>query len=175
MQVRRLKQADIIRTAFMPHEIVDVSRRRRSTPREVLGRHDDIEPAARAEEKVLALLTSCSVQQGSLVGDAVEYEDAYTGELKHGRITQMSGGTAIIRTITEREAGKNPKRIPKTRIACSFSQDQDGKPVCGYHRVEINQLAVHSDQPNSPGIGQLSAWICPTTGKQVYDAGFPGK
>jgi len=45
------------------------------------------------------------------VSDAVEYEDAYTGELKHGRITSMSGGDAMIRTITKKEAGKNPKRL----------------------------------------------------------------
>ena len=40
------------------------------------------------------------------IGDAVEYEDAYTGELKHGRITSMAGGNVVIRTITEKEAGR---------------------------------------------------------------------
>jgi hypothetical protein len=106
------------------------------------------------------------------IGDAVEYEDAYTGELKHGRSTNMAGGNVMIRTITEKEAGKNPKRLPKPRIACSFAKDEGGNPICSYHRVGLNQLAVHGDQPNPPGLGGFSAWICPTTGKQVYDAGF---
>jgi hypothetical protein len=105
------------------------------------------------------------------VGDVVEYEDAYTGELKHGRITQLSEGNAIVRTITEKEAGKNPKRLPKSRIACSFAQDAAGNPICGYHRVGLNQLSVHGDQRNSPALGHVSVWICPATGKQVYDAG----
>jgi hypothetical protein len=68
------------------------------------------------------------------IGDAVEYEDAYTGELKHGGITQMNGGSAIVRTITQREAGKNSKRLPRLRIACSFAKDESGKPICSYHR-----------------------------------------
>jgi hypothetical protein len=107
------------------------------------------------------------------VGDAVQYEDAYTGELKHGRITQMSGGNAILRTITEREAGRNPKRLPKLRVACSFAKDADGNAVCSYHRVQLNQLAVHGEL-NPPGLGHFSAWVCPATGKPVYDAGFSG-
>ena len=52
------------------------------------------------------------------------------------------------------------------------AKDESGNPVCSYHRVELNQLAVHGDQPNPPGLGGFSAWICPTSGKQVYDAGF---
>ena len=84
------------------------------------------------------------------IGDAVEYEDAYTGELRHGRITSMAGGNVMIRTITEKEAGRNPKRLPKPRIACSFAKDESGNPMCSYHRVGLNQLAVHGDQPNPP-------------------------
>ncbi len=106
------------------------------------------------------------------VGDSVEYQDAYTGELRHGRITKMYGSTAIITSITEKEAGKNRKRLPKAQIACTFAQDVEGNAVCGYHRVGLNQLAVHGDQPNPPGMGHFSAWICPETGQQVYDAGF---
>jgi hypothetical protein len=75
------------------------------------------------------------------IGDGVEYEDAYTGELRHGRITNMAGGSIMIRTITEKEAGRNPKRLPKPRIACSFAKDEGGNPICSYHRVELNQLA----------------------------------
>lgn len=44
-------------------------------------------------------------------GDAVEYPDAYTGEIKYGRIDRMYGGDAIIRTITKEEAGPNPKKF----------------------------------------------------------------
>jgi hypothetical protein len=54
------------------------------------------------------------------VGDTVEFEDAYTHEIKWGRITQMQGSTALISTITKEEAGPNPKRFtPKAdpRIA----------------------------------------------------------
>jgi len=106
------------------------------------------------------------------IRDAVEYEDAYTGELKHGRITSMAGGNVMIRTITEKEGGRNPKRLPKPRIACSFAKDEAGNPIRSYHRVELKQLAVHGDQPNQPGLGGFSAWMCPTTEKQIYDAGF---
>ncbi len=54
------------------------------------------------------------------VGDTVEFEDAYTREIKWGRITQMLGGTALVSTITKEEAGPNPKRFsprPDPRIA----------------------------------------------------------
>jgi hypothetical protein len=106
------------------------------------------------------------------VGDAVEYEDAYTGELKYGRIANMRRSDFIIRTITEKEAGRNPKRLPKMRIACGFGKDESGNPVCSYHRSRLNPLAVHGEQPNPEGLGHFSAWICPATGRQVYDAGF---
>jgi hypothetical protein len=91
------------------------------------------------------------------VGDAAEYEDAYTGELKHGRITHLAGGDIMIRTITEKEAGRNPKRLPKPRIVCSFAKDEGRNPICSYHRVGLNQLAVHGDQPNPPA-GLLSLY-----------------
>ena len=106
------------------------------------------------------------------VGDKVIYEDAYTGEIKYGFITHMSGGDAIVRTITEKEAGPAPKRLPKLRIACTFARDENGTAICGYHRQPLNELAVHGDQPNPPGLGHFSAWICPASAKQVYDAGF---
>ena len=106
------------------------------------------------------------------VGDAVEYEDAYTGELKHGRISRMAGSSFMVTTITEKEAGKNPKHLPRLRIACGFARGENGTPVCSYHRAELNQLAVHGDQPNPPGPGHFSAWICPVSGKQIYDAAF---
>jgi len=106
------------------------------------------------------------------VGDRVEYEDACTGEVKYGLITQMNGTDAIIRTITKKEAGPNPKRLPKTQIGCSFDRDDDNTPICRLHRRPLNSLAVHSVDPNPPGPGHFSAWICPVSNKQVYDAGF---
>lgn len=54
------------------------------------------------------------------VGDAVEFEDAYTHEIKWGRISQMHGNTSIVAIITKEEAGPNPKRFspkPDPRIA----------------------------------------------------------
>jgi hypothetical protein len=107
------------------------------------------------------------------VGDAVQYEDAYTGKLKYGRVTQMYGNhLIIISTITEKEAGRNPKQLPGPQIACSYAEDAEGNPICNYHRIGLNPLTTHGAQPNPPGIGHFSAWICPNTGKQVYDARF---
>jgi hypothetical protein len=106
------------------------------------------------------------------VGDKVVYEDAYTDEISYGIITQLSGGDAIIRTITEEEAGRSPKRLPKPQIACSFARGENGIPVCSYHRKPLTQLAAQGDQPNPPGLGHFSAWICPVTSKHIFDAGF---
>lgn len=99
-------------------------------------------------------------------GDKVTYEDAYTGEIKFGLITNMSGGDAIIRTITEQEAGRNPKRLPKLQIACSVARDDDGRAICQYHRQVLQQLELHGE-PNPPGLGHISAGICPVSGKSV--------
>jgi hypothetical protein len=106
------------------------------------------------------------------VGDRVEYEDAYTGEIKYGLITQMQGADALIRAITKQEAGPNPKRLPKARIGCAFERSDDGTPMCRLHQRPLNRLAVHAMDPNPPGLGHFSAWICPASNKPVYDAGF---
>ena len=106
-----------------------------------------------------------------LVGDRVEYEDAYTGEIKYGQITQMGGTDAFIRTITKNEAGPSPKKLPKLRIACSFDRDDNDTPICRFHRQPLNSLAGHSVDPNPSGAGHFSAWICPVSNKPVYDAG----
>jgi hypothetical protein len=94
-----------------------------------------------------------------------------TGELKYGRITNMTGGDVIIRAITKEEAGPNPKRLSKRGIACAFDHNADGTPICSYHSMQLNQLTVHGDF-NPRGLGHLSAWICPVSGKQIYDARF---
>jgi hypothetical protein len=106
------------------------------------------------------------------VGDKVVFEDAYTDQTHYGIITQLTGGDAIIRTITEAEAGKSPKRLQKPRIACTFTRDENDIPVCSYHRQPLNQMTLQGDQPNPPGLEHFSAWICPVSSKQVYDAGF---
>jgi hypothetical protein len=46
-----------------------------------------------------------------LVGEKVEYVDAYTGETRYGTIERMYGSNAIIHTLTKEEAGSNPKRF----------------------------------------------------------------
>lgn len=102
------------------------------------------------------------------VGDKVVYEDAYSGEIKYGLITNMNGLDAIVRTITQKEAGLNPKQLPKLRIACSIQFDVEGTRVCGYHRRPLSQLAVHGD-PNPPGQGHFSAWVCPESNKPLYE------
>jgi hypothetical protein len=107
-------------------------------------------------------------------GDKVVYEDAYTDETRYAVITQLNGGDAVLRSITEQEAGKSPKRLAKPRIACSFARGEDGNPVCSYHRKPLTQMAVHGDQPNPPGLGHFSAWICPVSSKPIYEAGFNG-
>ena len=53
-------------------------------------------------------------------GDTVEFVDAYTHELKYGRLDLVSGGDCIIRLITKDEAGPNPRKLsakPDERIA----------------------------------------------------------
>jgi hypothetical protein len=103
------------------------------------------------------------------VGDRVVYEDAYTGEIKYGVITNMFGNDAIIRTTTKQEAGPSPKPLPKLRIACRFERRPgDDVQICGYHRKPLIQLALHGD-PNPAGLGHLSAWTCPESNKTVYE------
>ncbi|MFZ0271055.1 MAG: hypothetical protein WAL34_04315 [Acidobacteriaceae bacterium] len=106
------------------------------------------------------------------VGDKVVYEDAYTGETKFGEITNMAGGDAVIRTITQTEAGPSPKRLPKLQVACVFARDSNDVPVCSFHRQPLAQLTAHSFEPNPPGLGHFTAWVCPVSSKTIYDAGF---
>jgi hypothetical protein len=106
------------------------------------------------------------------VGDKVVFQDAYTDETRYGVIAQMSGGDAIIRSITKEEAGGSPKPLPKMQIACAFARDGHGTPICSYHRKQLTQLSVQGHQPNPPGIGHFSAWICPISSSQILDAGF---
>ena len=69
VQFGGLEQADVIGTAFVAHEIVDVPGRRRRAPGEILGRDDDVEAAPGADKVLFALLPFGRVQQGP-VADA---------------------------------------------------------------------------------------------------------
>jgi hypothetical protein len=100
-------------------------------------------------------------------GDRVIFEDAYTGEVKYGLITNMFGTDAILRIITKEEAGSSPKHLPKLRIACRVERTEDGVLICGYHKKPLVQVALHGD-PNPPGLGHVSAWLCPESNKTVY-------
>jgi hypothetical protein len=44
-------------------------------------------------------------------GDTVEFVDAYTHELKYGRVDHVYGGDCIIRSITKDEAGQTPEEV----------------------------------------------------------------
>jgi len=101
------------------------------------------------------------------VGDTVEYEDAYTHQNRFGRVTAVYGNEWIIRTITKKEAGANPKKF-KPKAACAFDRLSDGTPVCRAHRQELQLLAVHGENP--PGLGQVSAGICPISSATVIEA-----
>jgi hypothetical protein len=103
------------------------------------------------------------------VGDKVVYQDAITGETRFGLITSLKGGDAIIRVITEAEAGNDPKRMPRARIGCAYDCDNDGMPICRLHRQPLHELGMHGGQ-NPPGVGHLTAWICPISHKQVLRA-----
>ncbi len=54
-------------------------------------------------------------KQGFCCGDTVEFPDAYTGEIKYGRIERIYGSDAIIRVITREEAGPGPKHFRPVR------------------------------------------------------------
>lgn len=43
-------------------------------------------------------------------GDAVKFEDAYSGE-KYGKVTSAFGGTFVVSIISKEEACTNPKRF----------------------------------------------------------------
>jgi hypothetical protein len=57
---------------------------------------------------------------------------AAVSTLGHGRITNLGGGNVMIRMITEKEAGRNPKR----RFACSFTKDEGGKSQLSPRLIE---------------------------------------
>lgn len=100
------------------------------------------------------------------VGDAVEYEDAYTHETVFGRVTAAYGNEFIIRKITKEEAGPNPKKF-KPKAGCAFERLSDGTPICRVHRQELQLLAAQGTHP--VGLGHVSAGICPVSNMTVME------
>ncbi len=63
------------------------------------------------------------------VGDTVEFDDAYTGELTYGWISRVCGSNFIVTKITKDEAGPKPKRF-NAQPGCSYGEDENGTPIC---------------------------------------------
>jgi len=101
-------------------------------------------------------------------GDAVEFEDAYTGETKYGRVENGHGSTFILHIISRQEAGLNPKSL-KVRKPCSKVMQPDGTRICGSHRVELLSSEVRGES-NPPGLANIKAWTCPVSQKQFLEA-----
>jgi hypothetical protein len=60
--------------------------------------------------------------------ETVVFEDAYTGETKYGRIERRYGSDAIVRIISEEEAGPNPRRV-RLRQDARIAELTDGTGV----------------------------------------------
>jgi hypothetical protein len=62
-----------------------------------------------------------------------------------------------------------------TEPKCTFDRDdRSGTPICRRHRKPLVQNSVTcAPGSNPPGLGHLSAWICPVSQENVLDAGFP--
>jgi len=53
---------------------------------------------------------------------------------------------------------------------CTFARRADGTPICGRHWVELKlRDVIPIDGPNPPGLGHLSAGICPQSGETVME------
>jgi hypothetical protein len=101
-------------------------------------------------------------------GDTVEFEDAYTAEVRYGRIERMWGDRSIIRIISREEAGPHPKRF-KPRPACGIETTENGIRLCSYHRVPLIERTV-TGGPNPEGLGHFISRICPVSNKEVHKA-----
>jgi len=100
-------------------------------------------------------------------GDTVVYPDAFTGEVKYGRIDRAYGGTFIVHTISRAEAGPSPKPFSPGR-PCEIEKQPDGARVCAAHKVSLVRSDLQGDQ-NPLGLGHLTAWACPVSGKQFLE------
>jgi hypothetical protein len=54
------------------------------------------------------------MKKQEIVGSAIVFDDAYTGEERYGQVGRVHGNVAVISLITKDEAGPAPTRI-KTR------------------------------------------------------------
>lgn len=58
---------------------------------------------------------------------------------------------------------------PLITAMCTERIDKSAEPWrCAVHGCELTPLAL-AGAANPPGMGHLSAWICPASGKQLYD------
>jgi len=101
-------------------------------------------------------------------GDTVEFNDAYTGELTYGRVSRIYGSSMMISKISKEEAGPNPKRF-NAQPACSYGEDENGKPICHLHHTPLLAGLLH-DGMNEPGPGHVRGGVCPVSAKVVLVA-----
>ncbi len=102
-------------------------------------------------------------------GDTLEFNDAYTGELTYGRVSRVYGGSMMISKISKEEAGPNPKRF-NAQLGCSYSEDENGTPVCHLHRTPL-LAGLLDNGMNGPGLGHVRGGLCQVSGKVVLAAG----
>jgi hypothetical protein len=65
MQLGSLEKPNVVGSALVPHEDVDVPGRRRRAPRQVLRRHGDVETLARIEQQATTLKSGGRLEEGS--------------------------------------------------------------------------------------------------------------
>ena len=57
---------------------------------------------------------------------------------------------------------------------CTFGRDPSGIPICRKHsQPPIQNSVTSAPGSNPPGLGHLSAWVCPVSQENVFDASFP--
>jgi hypothetical protein len=61
-----------------------------------------------------------------------------------------------------------------TEPKCTFDRDPSGTPICRKHHQPLTQNSVSSAPgSNPPGLGHFTAWVCPVSQENLYDASFP--
>jgi hypothetical protein len=63
-----------------------------------------------------------------------------------------------------------------TDLKCAFDRDPSGTPICRKHGQPLIQNSVTSaPASNPPGLGHFTAWVCPISQENVYDANFTAR
>ena len=102
------------------------------------------------------------------VGDTIEYEDAYTGELQYGRIEKIIGASTTVRIITKEEAGATLIHLrPKPR--CAVQRLDDGSRICSIHKERLVGVPI-SGEPKYSGPNHIRSWMCPVSKQPLSDA-----